>query len=180
MDAMDLARIAELLRVRNGIDARIAAITDRPMTSGHLGEWIASQIFDIDLEPSAAKAAVDGRFRSGALAGRTVNVKWYLKREGLVDVTESADLDYYLVLAGPPGPAVSSRGTVRPWCVTAVYLFDAERLLQQLRAAGVRIGTASSVRAAHWDAAEIWPEDRRGDGVVDASQARQLRLLSEV
>jgi hypothetical protein len=27
---------------RNRIDDQIAAIIDRPMTSGHLGEWIAS------------------------------------------------------------------------------------------------------------------------------------------
>jgi hypothetical protein len=50
------------------------------MTSGHLGEWIASQIFDIQLEASAVTAAVDGRFRGGPLAGRSANVKWYLKK----------------------------------------------------------------------------------------------------
>jgi len=35
----------------------------------------------------AVAPAFDGRFSSGALQGRTVNVKWYLKREGLLDVT---------------------------------------------------------------------------------------------
>ena len=45
----------------------------------------------------------------------SVNVKWYLKREGVLDTTESAILDYYLVLAGPPSGAVSSKGTTRPW-----------------------------------------------------------------
>jgi hypothetical protein len=38
----DLPRIAQLLGKRNRIDDQIAAIIDRPMTSGHLGEWIAS------------------------------------------------------------------------------------------------------------------------------------------
>jgi hypothetical protein len=60
-----------------------------PMTLGHLGEWIASQVFDIELEPAATVPAIDGRFRSGPLQGSTVNVNWYLKREGLLDMSES-------------------------------------------------------------------------------------------
>ena len=64
-----IVRIAELLRARDSIDAEIAVITGRLMTSGHLGEWIASRVFDIELEPSAAAAAIDGRFRSGAFRG---------------------------------------------------------------------------------------------------------------
>jgi hypothetical protein len=59
------------------------------MTSGHLGEWIAAQVFDIELEGSAVAAAIDGRFRSDPLQGQTVNTKWYFKREGLLDTTES-------------------------------------------------------------------------------------------
>jgi hypothetical protein len=37
------------------------------MTSGHLGEWIAAQVFDIALEASAVAVGIDGRFRSGPL-----------------------------------------------------------------------------------------------------------------
>jgi hypothetical protein len=79
-----LRQIAGLLRERNLIDEKIAAITLRPMVSGHLGEWIAGRIFGIELEKSAVTAAIDGRFTSGPLSGRTVNVKWYLKQEGLL------------------------------------------------------------------------------------------------
>ena len=57
-----------------------------------------------------------------------MNIKWYLKREGLLDTTESAALDYYLVLTGPPSAALSSRGTTRPWCIQAVFLFDTRQL----------------------------------------------------
>ena len=85
-------------------------------------------------------------------------MKWYLKREGLIDVTESDALDYYLVLAGPAAPATHSRGSVRPWCLESVYLFDARKLLGELRERGVKIGVATSVRAAQWSAAEIHPE----------------------
>ena len=77
--AEDVRMIASLLHERNAIDERIAGVIGRPMTAGHLGEWIAAQIFDIELEASAVTAAVDGQFRSGPLLGRTVNVKWYLK-----------------------------------------------------------------------------------------------------
>ena len=79
------------------------------MTSGHLGEWIAAQIFNIELEASAAAAGIDGHFRSGALRGRTVNIKWYLKREGVLDTTELAALDYYLSLPGRVGGSILAR-----------------------------------------------------------------------
>jgi hypothetical protein len=96
MDENSLARAAALLRERNAIDAELARLMQRPMTSGHLGEWIAAQIFDIELESSATAAGIDGHFRSGRLQDCTVNIKWYLKREGVLDTTESAIPHYYL------------------------------------------------------------------------------------
>jgi hypothetical protein len=89
VDTDSLARAAALLRKRNEIDAELARLMHRPLTSGHLGEWIAAQVFDIELQASAVAAGVDGHFRSGPLPGRTVNIKWYLKREGALDTTES-------------------------------------------------------------------------------------------
>lgn len=75
VDTDCLARAAALLRERNEIDAELARLMHRPMTSGHLGEWIAAQIFDIELEASAVAAGIDGRFRSGLWQGQTVNIK---------------------------------------------------------------------------------------------------------
>jgi hypothetical protein len=95
-----IEQIAELLRERNAIDEKIAKIISRPMTAGHFGEWLAARIFGIELEPTAVTAAFDGRFTWGHLQGRTVNVKWYLKREGPLDLTKSETLDYYLVFTG--------------------------------------------------------------------------------
>ncbi|GIF51089.1 hypothetical protein DFJ67_0312 [Asanoa ferruginea] len=178
MDSAGLKKISDLLVERNAIDAEIGRVIGRPMTSGHLGEWIAREIFDIEPSDLANEAGVDGRFRSGSLQGGTVNVKWYPKRDGLLDLTDTADPRFYLVLAGPAAPAASSRGTVRPWCVEAVYLFDAERLLADLRAAGVKIGTATSVRAHHWAAAEVWPAARCAELAVDEEQIRQLRRFA--
>jgi hypothetical protein len=123
-----MAHIARLLSQRNAIDDTIARVIRRPMTAGHLGEWIAAQVFDIELEQSAVTAAIDGRFRAGPLQGCTVNVKWYLKQERLLDMNESSELDYYVVLTGPRSATLPSRGSTRPWCVDHVYLFHVPTL----------------------------------------------------
>jgi hypothetical protein len=141
---------------------------------GHLGEWIAAQIFDIELESSAAAAGIDGHFRSGLLQDCSVNVKWYLKREGVLDTTESAILDYYLVLAGPPSGAVSSKGTTRPWCIQAVFLFDAQQLRAEQTARGVRRGVASSITKQQWAAAEIYPSGINPRLALTPRQVEQL------
>jgi hypothetical protein len=56
-----LVQAAALLRQRNAIDVELARLIHRPMTSGHLGEWIAAQIFDIELEASAVAAGIDSQ-----------------------------------------------------------------------------------------------------------------------
>jgi hypothetical protein len=172
-----VARIAALLQERNSIDTKIAKIIGRPVTAGHLGEWIASQIFDIRLEESAATQGFDGRFRSGALQGCTVNIKWYMKRTGLLDTTEFRGLDYYLVLTGPPSPAGSSRGISRPWCIQAVFLFEARQVRAGQAARRVRSGIASSVIRKYWDAAEIYPEARSPLLIATAEQVQMLRTF---
>jgi hypothetical protein len=129
MDRDALEKVAGLIRRRNAIDADVAAITGRPLVAGHLGEWIASEIFDIQLESSAVAKAIDGRFRSGPLAGGTVNVKWYGKLEGLLDISEDPALDFYLVMTGPRAGAASSRGMTRPLRIESVHVFDAAEVL---------------------------------------------------
>jgi hypothetical protein len=178
VDEGSLAQAAALLRERNAIDAELARLIQRPMTSGHLGEWIAAQVFDIELEASAVAAGIDGRFRSGPLRGRTVNVKWYLKREGLLDTTEAPALDYYLVLTGPPSAAASSRGTTRPWRIEAAFLFDARRLRAEQTMRGVKRGIASSVIKQQWAAAEIYPSPVNTQLTVTPRQAAQLKLFA--
>jgi hypothetical protein len=174
MDAKSLARAAALLRERNVIDAELAGLMQRPMTSGHLGEWIAAQIFDIELESAANAAGVDGHFRSGPLQNCSVDIKWYLKREGMLDTTRSAILDYYLVLAGPPSGAASSKDTTRPWCIQAVSLFDARQLRAEQTTRGVKRGVASSVTSQQWTAAEIYPSGTNPRLAVTPQQAEQL------
>jgi hypothetical protein len=174
----EIEQIAKLVRERNAIDEKVAKIISRPMTAAHLGEWLAARIFGIELEPTAVTEAFDGRFTSGHLQGRTVNVKWYLKREGLLDLSKSETLDYYLVLTGRASAALSSRGGTRPWCIESVYLFDAKQVVTELGARGVRTGTASSVQAAQWDAAEIYPRPNNPLITVEPKQAALLRLFA--
>jgi hypothetical protein len=164
-----------MLRKRNAVDAEIAVVIGRPMTHGHLGEWIASEIFDIELEPAANAEAIDGHFRTGALAGATVNVKWYLKREGILDMSVSDLLDYYLVLSGPVRSAPAAVLGLRPWRIDAVYLLDARALHADLIDRGRRVGVASSVRSSVWDEAEIFPRPTNPALSLTTEQRAALR-----
>jgi hypothetical protein len=173
----DLERLASLLRRHNAIGDEIAGIIGRPAERGHVGEYIAAYVFDIHLEHSARKRARDGVFRVGALAGHTVNVKWYGKQEGVLDLHARRPPDYYLALTGPVGSIASSRGATRPWVIQSVYLFDAQRLLADLRARGVKIRTGSSVRQGLWTAAEVYPEPRNASLVLSQEQRDLLALF---
>lgn len=176
-----LFQLADLIRKRNAIDADIAKIIGRPAEKGHIGEYLASYLFDIEMVTSANQAGHDGLFRSGPLAGRSVNVKCYPKRESRIDIRPEYIPDYYLVLAGPPAAAVSSRGATRPLVVQDIYLFEAAALMDRLKARSVRIGTATSLRAEDWNGARVdttLPDPRLR---VSASAAQQLlQLLGRV
>jgi hypothetical protein len=174
----DLERLAQLIRTRNAVDEEIAAVIGRPALAGHIGEYVAARVFDIDLEASAARKAIDGRFRSGPLAGASVNIKCYAKLEGLLDLAPSSPPDYYLVLVGPRSAAASSRGGMRPWLIHSVFLFDANRLLHQLGLRGVKVGIATSVARQLWDEAAVYPAQQNMDLVLSETQRRTLGLFA--
>ena len=174
-----LQRLAELLHSRNEIDDEIAGLLGRPPTTGALGEFVAAAVFDIVLEHSAVSKGIDGRFRSGPLAGMTVDVKCYGKHEGLLDLpTHDLLPDMHLVLAGPKGAAASSRGTTRPWRIDFVFLFETPRLIEALLQRGVKIGTATSVAAPFWTEAEVYPEARSGLVALTPEQRELLSLFA--
>src|SRR5436190_16511565 len=77
----DLTQLAELIRRRNALGKDITQIIGRPSLIGHLGEYIAARVFDITLEESAINKGFDGRFCKGPLVGKSVNVKWYAKKD---------------------------------------------------------------------------------------------------
>lgn len=172
-----LAELASLLHERNLLERKITAIINRPASIGHLGEYIASVIFQIDLEKSAVQKSIDGRFNRGLLAGRTVNVKWYGKQEGLLDLTPNALPDYYLVLTGPKSIAMSSRGQTRSWVIEHVYLFDALALVEEIKITGVLRGAATSVKQQLWVKAEIYPLQTNPVLELSSEQRNALALF---
>ncbi len=78
----DMRDLAKLIRDRNSIARRITEIIDRPAQIGHIGEYIASKVFDIRLEESAVTKGFDGAFSSGPLHGQTVNIKFTANERG--------------------------------------------------------------------------------------------------
>lgn len=118
----DLQRLASLIRARNANEVEITRMIDRPARIGHVGEYIASRIFDIALEDSAVHPGSDDRFRSGPFAGRSVNIKMHGKREGLLDINPAYVPDFHLVLTDPRATVMSSKGAPRPLSVNDVFL----------------------------------------------------------
>lgn len=171
----DLERLASLVAEWNRIGSEISDLIGRPALPGHIGEFIAAHLFGIDLESSATAKGLDGRFRAAPRAGASVNIKWYAKREGLLDITPDCLPPFYLVMTGTKTPPASSRGTSRPWTIASVYLFETTALLNTLRARGVRIGVATSVAGELWSGAEVYP--RESDSLPLSPEQRRLLAL---
>ncbi len=176
----NLGRLAELIVARNAIDHDIATIIGRPALPGHVGEYIASQVFGISLERSGAHKGSDGYFAAGVLAERTVNIKCYARREGLLDLAVQATPDYYLVLTGPKSSATSSRGDHRPWLIESVFLFNARTLHDTIRRRGVKPGIATSVTDQLWNEAQIYPEQRNQTLILSDQQRKLLAPFGSV
>jgi hypothetical protein len=148
-----LSALAGLLRERAVIGERIASLIKRAPHAGHVGEFIAARVFDIELHPHAAHPGSDGVFRSGPLASRSVNVKFYSRWDGLLDVPAHHAPDYILVLAGPAAKAGDTGPTSR-CLIASAFLFEYAALV----AVGVKPVVAASVKKALWEEARIYPE----------------------
>lgn len=173
----DLAALSGLLRERNQIEQGIASLIGRPAHSGHIAEYIAALVMEIELHQSASAKGSDGRFRAGPLQNRTVDIKFKSRNDGLLDISMSGLPDYYLVLSGPWTPAASSRGTTAPWILSHLYLFETSGLLGELRRRSVKIGTATSVVRHIWEEAEIYPVGRNPEMALTENQRQQLSLF---
>jgi len=173
----DLVNLAKLLNQRNKIDSQISNLIGRPAMAGHLGEFIASKIFEISLMKSASHKGFDGHFNAETLAGRSVNIKLYSEQQGILDIPPDESVDFFLVLTGPKSKSMSSRGQARPFCIESVFLFDARVLVAELRRAGVKIGIATSVKKQWWEKAEIYPIQRNREFVLAEKQQDLLGLF---
>ena len=176
----ELTKLASLIKKRNEIDAEIAPVIGRPAHSGHIGEYVAAEIFHIQLFESASYKGIDGHFASGDLEGRSVNIKYYSKRQNVLDIRTPDDLpDFYLVLTGPRVQPVTSRGTTQPWVIDSVFLFPGPELVQRLRRRGVQITVGTSVAAPYWEEAEIYPSERSRAYSLTAEQRNKIRMFGE-
>jgi hypothetical protein len=174
---MVMKRLAELIQDRNNISEEIAKIINRPALNSHIGEYIASQIFDISLNTSANVKGMDGLFKSGSLRDKSVNVKLYGKKENILDISPGNLADYYLVISGDTGDLLSSRGKTRPLNISQVFLFNMNELLSRLRASGVKIGIATSIRKSEWEKAMLYPVKKNMELVLSKEQVELLRLF---
>jgi hypothetical protein len=170
--AENLERLAELIQIKNDADNAIAQLIGRPCEPGNIGEFVAAHVFGIRLMRSGSHPGHDGIFQGGPLAGKTVNIKTNRRHESALDIA-SHPADFYLVLTGPPGQAPSL-----PWVVESVFLFERDHLLADLGQRGVKIGTASSVRKADWEAARIFPPGPAAPLQLSECQLAWLRLFS--
>ena len=173
----DLTRLADLIREKNVVDNKIADIIGRPAQVGHASEYIAARIFGVTLHHSASYKSSDGYFINEPLAGRSVDIKWYLKHENILDLNPENSPDYYLVLTGPRSLSLSSRSGIRPWSIESVFLFESHRLIDALRLRGIKLGIATSVIKELWDRAEIYPVQRNNMLTLNDEQRKQLALF---
>lgn len=105
----------------------------------------------------------------------SVNIKWYARQEGVLDLDMSGLSDYYLVLAGPRG--LPARGDARPWLIKSVHLFDSHKLAAAITTRGIRMGIATSVTKAEWERAEVYPNANNPMLPLSAEQRRMLALF---
>lgn len=170
----DLAWLASLVKSRNTIDGKLAAIIGRPAQAGNIGEYIASIIFRIALDEAGKRDGYDGRFTDGPLVGRTVDVQWHPRQDGLLNIRPEAVPDYYMVLAGPQA---APSGTANPWLIESIFLFNGHSLLTGLRERGVQIGSGTSVTGPLWERAEMYPVTRNTLLPLSDEQRKMLVLF---
>jgi hypothetical protein len=167
-----IERLAALIRTKNEADRQIAEVIGRPATPGNIGEFVASHIFDIALAKSGSQAGYDGTFQAGPFSGKTVNVKAYSLQDSLLDVGAHY-CDYYLVMTGPNALTKDLR-----WGISSIFLFESARLAEELKASDVKIGVATSVRKAVWEAARVFPPREGSPLQLSSAQIELLSMLA--
>ncbi len=173
----NLPRLADLLRARNTVESNVANLLERPMTLGAVGDYIAAEIFGITLVQSTSHTEFAGIFSDPELAGKTVDIQWYPRREGNIHVHTEPVPDYYLILAGPKPEASTAHSLTSPWLIHSVHLFKSQDLLIALRERGVQIGTRTSVITQLWERAEIYPEAHNHELHLTEEQCQFLKLF---
>ena len=156
----DLKWLAELVGEWHQHKPDIREIIGKRATLGNIGDFIGARIFDIALFDDADSNPIDGYFKSGPRIGKSVNIRMYSRNDYRLDVDPTTSPDHYLVFTGPETEEPLPRGSMLPWGVEGVFLFNARPLIAKLRREGKKLDDATSVREEDWDRARIYP--RRG------------------
>lgn len=173
----NLEQLAIAIRNKNAADESVARIIGRPARIDQTGAYIASSIFGIKLEQASKGKTPQIQFTTGSLKGRSVDIKWYSKMEGLLDIDPDRLPDYYLILTGPIGDATSTREATRPWLISFVYIFDAHVLVDQMDTRRIKPETPTSVAKQLWQEAELYPEQKSDMLILNNEQRRLLSLF---
>ena len=173
----NLPRLAELLHARNTVESNIANLLGNSVNLSTIGEYITATIFHITLIPSTQHHEFAGIFASQPLRGKTVDVQWYPRREGFLNVHTESTPDYYLVLAGPKQESSTARALVNPWLISSVHLFNTPELLTALRERGVQIGSHTSVINQLWERAEIFPIQHNSSLILTEEQRALIQIF---
>lgn len=173
-----LDELADLIRRKNAIDADIAAIVGRPAQMGHVGEHVAAEIFWHCARAFSINEVHRRLLRHGSLGG-PVSQHQVVRETGGV-AGSCAQLPPGLLPSDDrtQGPAMSSRGGVRPWLISHVFLFESTNLYDALDRTGSKIGVATSVRAHLWAEAELFPEQRNPSLPLTSDQRNALLMFS--
>lgn len=172
MVTKEFRNFTDLIKQRNEVEVAGSKIIGRPFIIGHIGEYIASEIFDIKLNESASAKGHDGYFNNGPLKGCSVNIKYYSRKGRLLDLCKVEGPDFYLVLMGS-----SDKKEIAPWDIESVYLFDTKWLLEKLEGK-VKIGVASSVRKEYWNSTMIYPVNVNKRIILSKDEIEKLELLN--
>ena len=175
-----LKELSGLIKQWNVIEVKISGLIGHPGTIANIGEYIAEQVFSVELEKSKTQRGYDGKFTKGALRGRTVNIKIAREREGYIDWRDDALPEYFLIITGPK--RTKRANPARPIHITNVYLFEVDSTRRILRKRGVKPPKGKRVQASVidelWTKAEIYPNQVCKELRVSPAQRAQLSLFN--
>ena len=188
----DLKRLADLIRKHNINGKEITEIINKGAKIGDVEEFIAHQIFYIDLEKSGNNKGSDGKFtKPSPLDGNSVNIKWYVEQGASVsldlpgnlpeNLSEAKDLPcYYLVFTGAKSKDDSFKKKSWSWSIDNVFLFEARSLIGRLRKRAIKIGTQTSILISEWKKAQIYPVPSKPPLKLTKDQENKIELFSLV
>lgn len=172
----DLPQLASLLKSRNTIDAKIGHLINRPAQVQAVGEYIAANILGIRLAELGIQKNSDGYFTRGPLAGRSVDIQWHVRHDGVLNMKTDPLPDYYLVFVGSK-EATALHPLSIPWVIESVHLFNAQELLTALRERGVQLGSSTSITGPLWERAEIYPTQHNPQLFLSPDEKALLALF---